>query len=871
MKAGNVVLAAVLAWLGSIPPTVGVAQTGYPAAGFDSFPSTAEITVDIPGLGTDTIVLEGPTTVHRGDPVLPPLGGTQTIDTEILSMNLTGTSPVFGPVGVFENPNEASRGQIIQQPGQDFPAESFFDVFVILQTQSGALHNETPIRMQSRIYSIPPREQYKGFGPIPLLDEQGIQRGTITHAFHRPDPPIDCFESWVTIVVRIFDPYYPGGVQDTLELHGPTMVLRGEFVDPGDGRREISTEIVSLRLSGVSPRLGPVKIVDSPTLASSGKIKSQTPGSDFPADSFFDVFVKVHVAGETFVTKTVTRMTANPPLNQIPPPNGQVYYGPGTVIPLYDLTGTVQIGEILEVEHMVGPTSQWSLPRLPHRWIDCFQSSGSVIFELFGVGTDTVQLSGPTMVERRSPLDLGQGLQEIDTEIISLELTGTSDLLGGPVIIRQSSISPSLGKIDMISPYYDFPSQSFFDVFFDLQTPQGLLPNQGPARMQALIWDIPPTGDKYRGPHEVDIVDPQTQQVIGRMRDFIHIPKAPGNWIFASTLTIDRPDTFQFPHTDVTMRFLNIGSGGNVTVRQRSGAPTGPGVAGFAAAPELHISSVRFWDMSTTITGQFLTSITFTYDPELDGIVNEAILKLATRADSTQPWAEYTKVTRDTANNTITADSVTNFSQWIFAGDNPLPVELAVFTATVEGSKVVLTWTTASETNNLGFDIERRKNADDGKGQWQKLGFVKGHGTTATPQSYTYVDEALAPGVYEYRLKQIDAAGGFTYSAVVSAFVGLPTSYALHQNYPNPFNPETVIRYQLSAVSSQTNQPVVLKVYNLLGQAIRTLVDEKQRPGWYRVVWDGTNDAGQRVGSGVYLYRLEAGSFKQVKKMLLVR
>jgi hypothetical protein len=94
----------------------------------------------------------------------------------------------------------------------------------------------------------------------------------------------------------------------------------------------------------------------------------------------------------------------------------------------------------------------------------------------------------------------------------------------------------------------------------------------------------------------------------------------------------------------------------------------------------------------------------------------------------------------------------------------------------------------------------------------------------------------------------------------------IPEEYALHQNYPNPFNPTTTIRYDL-----KENSDVVLQIYNLLGQKIRTLINNRQEAGYREVVWDGRNDAGIGVASGIYIYRIEAGKFVQTRKMVLMR
>ncbi len=196
-----------------------------------------------------------------------------------------------------------------------------------------------------------------------------------------------------------------------------------------------------------------------------------------------------------------------------------------------------------------------------------------------------------------------------------------------------------------------------------------------------------------------------------------------------------------------------------------------------------------------------------------------------------------------------------------------VPVELVSFTAVVFRNRVTLEWVTASETNNFGFEVERRT----GEEAWGKIGFVEGHGTTTVPNRYRFVDRALRPGGYEYRLKQIDTDGTFEYSGVLTAVVGLPERFALHPNFPNPFNPETEIRYEIPA-GPGTRRRTVLQIYNLLGQLVRTLVDRTEPAGFYAVKWDGRDEFGRQVPSGVYIYRLRSGNeFSATRKMTLVR
>ena len=188
-----------------------------------------------------------------------------------------------------------------------------------------------------------------------------------------------------------------------------------------------------------------------------------------------------------------------------------------------------------------------------------------------------------------------------------------------------------------------------------------------------------------------------------------------------------------------------------------------------------------------------------------------------------------------------------------------LPVELTSFTASVSGSAVTLNWATATETNNSGFEVERKLENT----VWKKIGFVEGHGTTTEIQNYKYINNIsdLQATSLSYRLKQIDFDGSYEYSEVVEVTNLAPTDYALHQNYPNPFNPATTISYSLP-VKSQ----VTLVVYNTLGESVVQLVSEEKAPGRYKVEFNATN-----LPSGIYFYRLQSGSFVDTKKMILLK
>lgn len=188
-----------------------------------------------------------------------------------------------------------------------------------------------------------------------------------------------------------------------------------------------------------------------------------------------------------------------------------------------------------------------------------------------------------------------------------------------------------------------------------------------------------------------------------------------------------------------------------------------------------------------------------------------------------------------------------------------VPVELVSFSAAMQNNAVVLNWKTATEINNYGFEIERKENG----GTYSKIAFVKGNGTTVTPVVYSYTDNNIQDKNYTYRLKQIDFDGSSTYSQEINSGGVTVKNFSLGQNYPNPFNPSTLITYSIPAASK-----VVLKVYNVIGNEIATLVNEKQEAGTYNVRFALSSD---RLASGVYFYKLEAGSFSATKKMILIR
>jgi len=192
-----------------------------------------------------------------------------------------------------------------------------------------------------------------------------------------------------------------------------------------------------------------------------------------------------------------------------------------------------------------------------------------------------------------------------------------------------------------------------------------------------------------------------------------------------------------------------------------------------------------------------------------------------------------------------------------------VPVELVLFRAIIDKNNIQLNWRTATELNNYGFDVERKMSGED----WKKIGFVAGSGNSTEPNEYIFTDIKLSVGKISYRLKTIDTDGSYEYSTEVDAILSLPVSYNLFQNFPNPFNPSTIIKYTLPFESN-----VKLVVYNIIGEVVKTLVDETVSAGYQEFQFDASN-----LSSGIYFYTLNAISldgkqnYQSVKKMSLIK
>jgi hypothetical protein len=233
---------------------------------------------------------------------------------------------------------------------------------------------------------------------------------------------------------------------------------------------------------------------------------------------------------------------------------------------------------------------------------------------------------------------------------------------------------------------------------------------------------------------------------------------------------------------------------------------------------------------------------------------------------------EYTMDMEITTNDPVHTLMVVPITMTI---DNAVPVELVSFNAEMVDGNVVLNWSTATETNNLGFQIEITVRSPQSPiSNWENKGFVSGKGTTTERTFYSFTEKNEKPGTYLYRLKQIDFNGTYSYSNEVEIEVTGPKDFALYQNYPNPFNPSTTIKYAIASPNLSEGEALIkvtLFVYDILGNEVVTLVNEEQSAGNYEVELN-TGQLGKiSLTSGVYFYQLNAGIYSSTKKLMLLK
>jgi hypothetical protein len=232
-------------------------------------------------------------------------------------------------------------------------------------------------------------------------------------------------------------------------------------------------------------------------------------------------------------------------------------------------------------------------------------------------------------------------------------------------------------------------------------------------------------------------------------------------------------------------------------------------------------------------------------------------------------WTRFRLDYQDDYNWYGTAVSYGEVEDYVITLDGMVNIGLSAFYASAGNGQATLYWTTQSEVNNLGFYLLRGTDGISYERINEEL--IPGQGTSESRHDYSYVDRDLVNGLtYHYKLVDVDMEGMRSAHGPIQvtpqADAGMPAEYALSQNYPNPFNAQTMISY---AIPTATH--VSLKVFNILGEEVRTLVEGDQQANVYQVPWDGRNSGGQQVSSGVYFCNLKAGEFNASIKMLFVK
>jgi hypothetical protein len=336
-----------------------------------------------------------------------------------------------------------------------------------------------------------------------------------------------------------------------------------------------------------------------------------------------------------------------------------------------------------------------------------------------------------------------------------------------------------------------------------------------------------------------------------------------------SGAAIGDASVFDFDGTGGFTANLSHSDGDDLTATTTSGTITGLQVyrvdedalrTGSTVPTNYELDPLRFWGVNVIGTSA-------TYDVVFNylgypGIGTEADLRLVKRNNlSDDNWVDAGAALNVGANTlTLTGESGTEYA--LASISDPLPVELTSFSAHLTSGVVTLNWKTETEVDNYGFEVERqvagRQAAVD---TWETIGFVDGYGNSNSPKEYSFTDNNPAGGTkFSYRLKQMDNDGAYEYSNIVEVEIA-PKEFVLYQNYPNPFNPITKIKYSIPKESV-----VTIKVFDILGNEVRTLISEKQEQGNYEIDFEGGD-----LASGIYLYKMQAGTFSQVKKMLILK
>jgi hypothetical protein len=309
--------------------------------------------------------------------------------------------------------------------------------------------------------------------------------------------------------------------------------------------------------------------------------------------------------------------------------------------------------------------------------------------------------------------------------------------------------------------------------------------------------------------------------------------------------------------TDLYTQLVPDGSQGAITASIKSFPNTPPPNVSTGTAINRYYSITPDGPLTATVRLAYL-------DAERNGI-NEANMSLFRYGGV---WVAVASIPHS-LERYVEAPDVSQFSNWTIGDlDNPLPIQLASFSGTANNNgNVLLTWVTLSEMNNYGFYVQRKRLNEQ---EYFEIpgSFIPGHGTTNEPHTYTFTDVAPGAGLWQYRLKQVDLNGAVHFAEPIQIDVvtgvrekNTPLAFALAQNFPNPFNPTTTIEFALPKAGYTT-----LKIFNLLGQEVGSLVDGLVDAGRHTTTWNAS-----ALPSSVYLYKLTSNGAVQTKRLVLMK
>lgn len=502
-----------------------------PAPGVQKDESTASFDVEIFGERTFHVEARGETSVQHGE--LDP--GTGAVPIEIVGLSLVSSEPALT---IRQSPTRKSRGEARKPHAEDIPigrepvcvADSFFDVFVEIDAGNDIYENVEPIRMSGR-EPVPLVHKGRTFALFQTNDAVSIRSkttqkivGEISRTIHTINPvpptPNPCFPGAGTDIMEstlLHDIDIPGVGLCRANLSGPVTVKRSDpYMDPATGLTCIDTEMVEMLLQGVDPVCGRISIVLSPFRSSRGKICEKVKGTCFPANSFFDVFVKVELKDLNLCLYSCVPARMECMISQIPP-FGCLYnlnIGEGTgPIPLYRGPCDPPAGADPCSLQPLPPPAAYILKAihqpLPPQECRCFPPAGEdvILTTLFhqivlpGIDTACSEFTGAIVVRRGDPYVNEEGLCCIKTQVVRLEMRGKC-ANGATATIRLCPDMPSNGLICAKERGRCFPANSCFEIFFEIEvelddTTSVTFKNCKPATMCCMIDALPPIGCPY--------------------------------------------------------------------------------------------------------------------------------------------------------------------------------------------------------------------------------------------------------------------------------------------------------------------------------------------------------------------------------------